>query len=141
MKIFLAPMVGRTDKYFRKLVRIISPNIVLFTEMITVDSLLRGRFKEYIVKDTEHPVVVQLAGSDKNKFIQCAEIISEQGFDEINLNIGCPSSKVVKGGFGACQIETPSQIAEHVDAIKSHTKTPIFFLEPLSFIIVATFFA
>ena len=69
MKIFLAPMVGRTDKYFRKLVRIISPNIVLFTEMITVDSLLRGRFKEYIVKDTEHPVVVQLAGSDKNKFI------------------------------------------------------------------------
>ena len=70
-------------------------------------------------------MVVQLAGSDKNKFIQCAEIISEQGFDEINLNIGCPSSKVVKGGFGACQIETPSQIAEHVDAIKSHTKTPI----------------
>ena len=125
MKIFLAPMVGRTDKYFRKLVRIISPNIVLFTEMITVDSLLRGRFKEYIVKDIEHPVVVQLAGNDKNKFIECAEIISEQGFDEINLNIGCPSSKVVKGGFGACQIETPSQIAEHVDAIKSHTKTPI----------------
>ena len=118
-------MVGRTDKYFRKLVRIISPNIVLFTEMITVDSLLRGRFKEYIVKDTEHPVVVQLAGSDKNKFIECAEIISEQGFDEINLNIGCPSSKVVKGGFGACQIESPSQIAEYVDAIKSHTKTPI----------------
>jgi tRNA-dihydrouridine synthase A len=125
MKIFLAPMVGRTDKYFRKLVRIISPNIVLFTEMITVDSLLRGRFREHIVEDVEHPVVVQLAGSDKNKFIQCSEIISEQGFDEINLNIGCPSSKVVKGGFGACQIETPSQIAEYVDAIKSHTKTPI----------------
>jgi tRNA-dihydrouridine synthase A len=125
MKIFLAPMVGRTDKYFRKLVRIISPNIVLFTEMITVDSLLRGRFKEYKIKDTEHPVVVQLAGSDKKKFIQCAEIISDQGFDEINLNIGCPSSKVVKGGFGACQIESPLKVAEYVDAIKSHTKIPI----------------
>jgi tRNA-dihydrouridine synthase A len=62
MKIFLAPMVGRTDKYFRKLVRIISSNIVLFTEMITIDSLIRGRFKEYIIKDTEHPVIIQPTG-------------------------------------------------------------------------------
>ena len=125
MKIFLAPMVGRTDKYFRKLVRIISSNIVLFTEMITIDSLIRGRFKEYIIKDTEHPVIIQLAGSDKKKFIECSKIISQQGFDEINLNIGCPSSKVVKGGFGACQIEEPSQVAEYIKAIKSHTTIPV----------------
>ena len=69
MKVFLAPMVGRTDKYFRKLVRIISPNIVLFTEMITVDSLIRGSFKKYSVNETEHPLVIQLAGNDRNKFI------------------------------------------------------------------------
>ena len=125
MKVFLAPMVGRTDKYFRKLARIISPNIVLFTEMITVDSLIRGSFKEYYIRDSEHPLIVQIAGNDKNKFIQCAEIISEQGFDEINLNIGCPSSKVVKGGFGACQINDASKVAEYVDAIKSHTKIPL----------------
>tara|TARA_Y100000389_G_C17467560_1_gene527007 strand:+ start:4554 stop:5519 length:966 start_codon:yes stop_codon:yes gene_type:complete len=125
MKVFLAPMVGRTDKYFRKLARIISPNVVLFTEMITVDSLIRGSFKEYYIRDSEHPLIVQIAGNDKNKFIQCAEIISEQGFDEINLNIGCPSSKVVKGGFGACQINDASKVAEYVDAIKSHTKIPL----------------
>ena len=88
MKVFLAPMVGRTDKYFRKLVRIISPNIVLFTEMITVDSLIRGSFKKYSVNETEHPLVIQLAGSDRNKFIECTKIVSEQGFDEINLIIG-----------------------------------------------------
>ena len=125
MKVFLAPMVGRTDKYFRKLARIISPNIILFTEMITVDSLIRGKFKKYSIKDVEHPLVVQLAGDDKNKFIQCTKIISGQGFDEINLNIGCPSSKVVKGGFGACQIEAPMKVAEYIDGIKTHTKIPV----------------
>ncbi len=77
MKVFLAPMVGRTDKYFRRLARIISPNIILFTEMITVDSLIRGRSKKYLIKDEEHPLIIQLAGDDKNKFIQCTKIISE----------------------------------------------------------------
>ena len=125
MKVFLAPMVGRTDKYFRKLARIISPNIILFTEMITVDSLIRGKFKQYSIKDTEHPLIIQLAGDDKNKFIQCTKIISDQGFDEINLNIGCPSSKVVKGGFGACQIEAPMKVAEYIEGIKTQTKIPV----------------
>ena len=125
MKVFLAPMVGRTDKYFRRLVRIISRNIILFTEMITVDSLIRGNFKKYSIKDIEHPLVIQLAGDDRNKFIKCTEIISEQGFDEINLNIGCPSTKVVKGGFGACQIESPKRVAEYVDAIMTYTKIPV----------------
>ena len=125
MKVFLAPMVGRTDKYFRRLVRIISSNVILFTEMITVDSLIRGGYREYSIKETEHPLVVQLAGDNKDKFIQCTKIVSDQGFDEINLNIGCPSSKVVKGGFGACQIESPHKVAEYIDGIKTHTKIPV----------------
>ncbi len=125
MKVFLAPMVGRTDKYFRRLVRLISSNIILFTEMITLDSLIRGNFKKYLIKDTEHPLVVQLAGDDKKKFIQCTHIISDQGFDEINLNIGCPSSKVIRGGFGACQIESPTKVSEYIDAIKNHTSIPV----------------
>ena len=66
MKIFLAPMVGRTDKYFRKLVRIISPNIIMFTEMITVDSLIRGNLRDYIVNKQEHPLVAQIAGNDSD---------------------------------------------------------------------------
>ena len=125
MKVFLAPMVGRTDKYFRRLARIISSNIILFTEMITIDSLIRGRFKKYSINDKEHPLVIQLAGDNKDKFIECTKIISDQGFDEINLNIGCPSSKVIKGGFGACQIEAPMKVAEYIDAIKTHTKIPV----------------
>ncbi len=125
MKIFLAPMVGRTDKYFRRLVRIISPNIVMFTEMITVDSLIRGKFRNYIVNKSEHPIVAQIAGNDSKKFIECAEILTKSGFDEINLNIGCPSAKVVKGGFGACQIIDPYKVAEFVESIKSCTDLPV----------------
>ena len=125
MKIFLAPMVGRTDKYFRKLVRIISPNIIMFTEMITADSLIRGNFRNYTVSKQEHPLVAQIAGNDSDKFIECAEILSKSGFDEINLNIGCPSSKVIKGGFGACQIIDPFKVAEFVEAIKSCTDLPV----------------
>ena len=125
MKIFLAPMVGRIDKYFRKLVRIISPNIIMFTEMITVDSLIRGNLRNYTVNKQEHPLVAQIAGNDSDKFIECAEILTKSGFDEINLNIGCPSSKVVKGGFGACQIIDPFKVAEFVKAIKSCTDLPV----------------
>ena len=125
MKIFLAPMVGRTDKYFRKLVRIISPNVILFTEMITVDSLIRGNFRNYTVNKSEHPLIAQIAGNDSKKFVECAEILTKSGFDEINLNIGCPSAKVVKGGFGACQIINPHKVSEFVESIKSCTNLPI----------------
>ena len=125
MKIFLAPMVGRTDKYFRKLVRIISSNVILFTEMITVDSLIRGNFRNYNVNESEHPLIAQIAGNDSKKFVECAEILTKSGFDEINLNIGCPSAKVVKGGFGACQIINPHKVSEFVESIKSCTNLPV----------------
>jgi len=125
MKIFLAPMVGRTDKYFRRLVRIISSNIIMFTEMITVDSLIRGNIRNYTVDKSEHPVVAQIAGNDSKKFVECAEILTTSGFDEINLNIGCPSAKVVKGGFGACQIVDPNSVAKFVESIKSSTDLPV----------------
>ena len=82
MKIFLAPMVGRTDKYFRKLVRIISPNIILFTEMITVDSLIRGSLRNYTVNKQECPLVAQIAGNDSDKFIACAEIFGYDNGEE-----------------------------------------------------------
>ena len=125
MKIFLAPMVGRTDKYFRRLVRIISSNIIMFTEMITVDSLIRGNIRNYTVDKSEHPVVAQIAGNDSKKFVECAQILTTSGFDEINLNIGCPSAKVVKGGFGASQIVDPNSVAEFVESIKSSTDLPV----------------
>ena len=97
----------------------------MFTEMITVDSLIRGNIRNYTVDKSEHPLVAQIAGNDSKKFVECAEILTTSGFDEINLNIGCPSAKVVKGGFGACQIVDPNSVAKFVESIKSSTDLPV----------------
>ena len=124
-RIYLAPMVGRTDEHYRAFVRILSKNIYLYTEMITCDSFLHTNRKDYVVKEGEKNLTIQLAGSDPKKYGQCASIIEDQGYDEINLNIGCPSSKVVKGEFGACLMNNPDKVAECVYEIKQSCDLPI----------------
>ena len=124
-RIYLAPMVGRTDQHFRAFVRILSKNIYLYTEMITCDTLLYADRKPSVIHDSEHPITIQLAGSDPKKFSQCSKIIEEQGFNEINLNIGCPSSKVVKGKFGACLMNFPEQVADIVTEVKNSCSLPL----------------
>ena len=124
-RIYLAPMVGRTDQHFRTFVRILSKNIYLYTEMITCDTLLYADRKPHVIHDSEHPITIQLAGSDPKKFSQCSKIIEEQGFSEINLNIGCPSSKVVKGKFGACLMNFPEQVADIVTEVKNSCSLPL----------------
>tara|TARA_B110000438_G_scaffold300603_1_gene353388 strand:- start:687 stop:1664 length:978 start_codon:yes stop_codon:yes gene_type:complete len=124
-RIYLAPMVGRTDEHYRSFVRILSKNIYLYTEMITCDSFLHTNRKDYVVKEGEKNLTIQLAGSDPKKYGQCASIIEDQGYDEINLNIGCPSSKVVKGEFGACLMNNPDKVAECVYEIKQSCDLPI----------------
>ena len=124
-RIYLAPMVGRTDEHYRAFVRILSKNIYLYTEMITCDSFLHTNRKDYVVKEGEKNLTIQLAGSDPKKYGQCASIIEDQGYDEINLNIGCPSSKVVRGEFGACLMNNPDKVAECVYEIKQSCDLPI----------------
>ena len=124
-RIYLAPMVGRTDEHYRAFVRILSKNIYLYTEMITCDSFLHTNRKDYVVKEGAKNLTIQLAGSDPKKYGQCASIIEDQGYDEINLNIGCPSSKVVKGEFGACLMNNPDKVAECVYEIKQSCDLPI----------------
>ena len=124
-RIYLAPMVGRTDEHYRSFVRILSKNIYLYTEMITCDSFLHTNRKDYVVKEGEKNLTIQLAGSDPKKYGQCASIIEDQGYDEINLNIGCPSSKVVKGEFGACLMRDPDKVADCVYEIKKSCSLPI----------------
>jgi len=124
-RIYLAPMVGRTDEHYRAFVRILSKNIYLYTEMITCDSFLHTNRKDYVVKEGEKNLTIQLAGSDPKKYGQCASIIEDQGYDEINLNIGCPSSKVVKGEFGACLMNNPDKVAECVYEIKQSCDLPV----------------
>ena len=93
--------------------------------MITCDSFLHTNRKDYVVKEGEKNLTIQLAGSDPKKYGQCASIIEDQGYDEINLNIGCPSSKVVKGEFGACLMNNPDKVAECVYEIKQSCDLPI----------------
>ena len=124
-RIYLAPMVGRTDQYYRSFVRILSKNICLYTEMITCDSFLHTDRRNYIVKEEEKNLTIQLAGSDPKKYGLCASIIQEKGYNEINLNIGCPSSKVVKGEFGACLMKNPDKVADCVYEIKKTCSLPI----------------
>ena len=78
-----------------------------------------------MVRDYEHPITIQLAGSDPKKFSKCSKIIEGEGFSEINLNIGCPSSKVIKGQFGACLMNFPEQVAEIVTEIKKSCSLPV----------------
>ena len=117
--VYIAPMVGRTDKYFRALVRSITSDFHLYTEMTTCDAFLRTDKKKCYLHSYEKGTIIQLAGSDPEKFAQCSRILDSSDYSEIDLNIGCPSSRVIKGYFGACLIEEPSLVAECVAAIKS----------------------
>ena len=124
-KTYIAPMVGRTDIFFRALVRVISDSINLYTEMINCDAFLHTNRKYYKVDKNEHHLSIQLAGSDPKKFAECAKIINNNGYDEININVGCPSSKVVKGDFGACLMEKPEILSSIVEEITEHTEIPL----------------
>ena len=124
-RIYLAPMVGRTDEHYRMFIRILSKNISLYTEMITCDSFIYTERKLYKVKPTENDLTIQLAGSEPKKYGICAKIIEDNGYSEINLNIGCPSTKVIKGEFGACLMNSPNLVAECITEIKKSCDLPV----------------
>lgn len=125
--ISIAPMMGYTDRHFRILMRIISPQVLLYTEMVTTQELLKGRHPERVLalRDEEHPIALQLGGSEPSDFVQCARLAAENNFDEINLNIGCPSDRVQAGRFGACLMKEPQRVADCVAAIKAVTHLPV----------------
>ena len=94
-----------TDRHDRYFLRLISPAVLLYTEMITTGAILYGerdRFLKY--NQSEHPLALQLGGSDPGDLARCAEIASEYGYDEVNLNVGCPSDRVQNGKFGVCAL-------------------------------------
>jgi tRNA-dihydrouridine synthase A len=124
--ICLAPMLDRTDRHFRYLLRLISKHTVLFTEMITAHALLRGD-RDYLLKfhPSEHPLIFQLGGSDPALLSQCAKIVEDAGYDEINLNIGCPSDRVQKGRFGACLMKEPELVADCVATMQDSVSIPV----------------
>ena len=124
--ISLAPMMDYTDRHFRFLLRLISKNVVLYTEMITAKAIIYGDYQKFLAySDQEHPVVCQLGGSNPQELAKAAKIVASFGYDEINLNIGCPSPRVQSGSFGACLMKEPELVAQCVQAMQAVVDIPI----------------
>jgi tRNA-dihydrouridine synthase A len=118
-KLSVAPMLDWTDRYCRYFLRLISKQVVLYTEMVTTGALLHGSRARFLDFDpSEHPVALQLGGSDPKELAECAKLGSQWGYDEVNLNVGCPSDRVQSGRFGACLMITPGLVAECVKAMR-----------------------
>ncbi len=125
-EISVAPMMDWTDRHCRYFHRLIAPNVKLYTEMVTTGALLHGDAERFLRFDeAEHPVALQLGGSDKDALAKCAEMGQEFGYDEINLNCGCPSDRVQSGRFGACLMLEPDHVASCVGAMIDATDIPI----------------
>ncbi|MBK9584772.1 MAG: tRNA dihydrouridine(20/20a) synthase DusA [Alphaproteobacteria bacterium] len=122
----IAPMMDWTDRHFRYFARMISPNIRLYTEMVTTGALLHGDRERFLrFSELEHPIALQLGGSDPADLAVCAKMGEDFGYDEINLNCGCPSDRVQKGRFGACLMAEPQLVAECVAAMQNAVNIPV----------------
>lgn len=122
----VAPMIDWTDRHCRVFHRLLSPNALLYTEMITTSAILNGDKQKLLgFSDVEHPVALQLGGSDPTDLATCAKIGEDYGYDAINLNCGCPSDRVQKGAFGACLMADPQLVADGVAAMKAAVNIPV----------------
>ncbi|MGX5201253.1 tRNA dihydrouridine(20/20a) synthase DusA [Aliikangiella sp. IMCC44632] len=124
--ICIAPMMDWTDRHDRFFLRQISQHAVLYTEMITTGAILHGdseRFLKY--HQQEHPLAVQLGGSNPSDLAQCALICEDYGYDEINLNVGCPSDRVQSGKIGACLMAEPELVRDCLGAMANRVEVPV----------------
>jgi tRNA-dihydrouridine synthase A len=119
-------MMDWTDRHCRFFLRQVSSTARLYTEMITTGALIHGEVPRHLdFSEEEHPVALQLGGSEPHDLAHCARLGEKWGYDEINLNIGCPSERVQRGAFGACLMAEPKLVAECVDAIRNAVKIPV----------------
>ena len=122
----VAPMMDRTDRHERFFLRSLSKKAYLYTEMINANAVLFGNQNELLkFNECEHPLAIQLGGNDPIKLSEAASISESYGYDEINLNIGCPSAKVRNGNFGAILMKKPNLVAKCVRAIKNKVNIPV----------------
>src|SRR5476649_1393201 len=122
----IAPMMEWTDTHCRVLHRLLTRRALLYTEMVTAEAIIRGNRERLLGYDpSEHPVAVQLGGSDPVRLAQAARIAAGMGYDEINLNVGCPSDRVQAGRFGACLMREPELVSACVAAMGSAVRLPI----------------
>jgi tRNA-dihydrouridine synthase A len=122
----VAPMLEWTDRHCRYLLRLLTRHALLYTEMVTTGAILRGDRERWLKFDpAEHPVALQLGGGDPRTLAACARIGADRGYDEINLNVGCPSDRVRSGRFGACLMAEPDRVAECISAMRNAVAIPV----------------
>ncbi|ABZ78205.1 TIM-barrel protein, yjbN family [Shewanella halifaxensis HAW-EB4] len=121
----IAPMLDWTDRHYRYFARLMSSQVLLYTEMVTTGAILHGRGDYLAYNQEEHPLALQLGGSNPADLAACAKLAAERGYDEVNLNVGCPSDRVQNGRFGACLMAEPELVAECVSAMKQVVDIPI----------------
>ncbi len=122
----VAPMMDRTDRHFRYFMRQITRRTLLYTEMATTGAILHGdRARLLGFSPEEKPLALQVGGDDPQALAICAQIAEDMGYDEINLNVGCPSDRVQNGNFGACLMAQPQRVADGVAAMRSAVQIPV----------------
>jgi len=125
-RLCVAPMMDWTDRHCRYLHRLLSPHARLYTEMVTAAALVRGERTHLLAYNPEeHPVALQLGGAEPAELAQAARYGEQAGYDEINLNVGCPSDRVQSGRFGACLMREPELVADCVRAMREAIRVPV----------------
>jgi tRNA-dihydrouridine synthase A len=125
-RLCVAPMMDWSDRHCRYFHRLLTPSAVLYTEMVTTGAVLHGNRDRLLgFHEAEHPLALQLGGSDPGELAACARIAAARGYDEINLNVGCPSDRVQKGRFGACLMREPELVRDSVRAMLDAVEIPV----------------
>jgi len=122
----VAPMMDWTDQHCRYFHRLLAPSALLYTEMVTTGAIIHGDIDRYLAYNAEeHPLALQLGGSDPKDLSICARFAEERGYDEVNLNVGCPSDRVQKGRFGACLMLEPALVKDCLSAMLDAVDIPV----------------
>ncbi|AZB91242.1 tRNA dihydrouridine(20/20a) synthase DusA [Acinetobacter pittii] len=125
-RISVAPMMDWTTKDYRFFARLFNPNVVLYTEMVTTGAILFGDAKRHLDYNLqEHPIVLQLGGSNPQELATCTKMAEDWGYDEVNLNVGCPSDRVQNNKIGACLMAEPDLVAECIHTMQKAVKIPV----------------
>jgi len=125
-RISIAPMMDCTNRHFRMLARTLTQQTLLYTEMLTTGAVIHGDRPFLLGYDqAEHPLALQLGGNDPQALAQCAHIAQEWGYDEVNINVGCPSDRVQAGRFGACLMKEPVLVAQCVQTMQAAVDIPV----------------
>lgn len=121
----VAPMLDWTDRHCRYFLRLLSRHTLLYTEMVTTGAIIHGKGNYLAFSEQEHPVVLQLGGSDPSELAHCAKLAEDYGYDQINLNVGCPSDRVQNGRFGACLMGEAQLVADCIKAMRDVVTIPV----------------